>query len=131
MLKEITIPNLEDPVLAYETGVHIGDGCLSFSESNKTYGIYYSGNLMTDSEFFEKTIPDIIWNLYRLKLFIEKIPRESSIRLRVYSKSLFEFKRDVIGLPVGNKSIMKSIPSSVFDILHTTSLSDWWVVCGM
>ena len=99
--------------MAYETGAHIGDGCLNEVSPKYCYAMYYSGNAVTDAEFFGTVIPRLLYELYGLEPYIETYTYTKSIRLRIYSKKLFEFKRDVIGLPVGNKLLMKSLPVSI------------------
>ncbi len=114
-LKEIKTPPLSDPLLAYETGVHIGDGTLGHYKTKHDYRIAYYGNLATDYEFFAKILPDIIYKLYGLKPTITKRLNRTSIELSIRSKMLFEFKKD-LGLPVGNKNIMLNLPKKLVSI---------------
>ena len=77
--------------------------------------------MITDFELFAVLIPEILLKLYGLEPSIEKFPKEKSIRLRLYNKKLFEFKRDVLGLPAGSKSIMKSLPSCIIETGNTNT----------
>lgn len=117
-LKEITVPNISNPLLAYETGIHIGDGSLGFyrNKQNKPdYVVRYFGNLTTDFDFFAKVLPHIIRNLYGLKPSIGHRPERNSIDVTVRSKKLFEFKKNIVGLVVGNKTQMKALPKVIVE----------------
>lgn len=115
-LKDIQTPQLSNPLLAYETGVHIGDGSMGFykNKQNKPdYVIRYSGNLTTDFNFFAKLLPDIIFNLYGLKPSIYQRPKRNSIDVVIRSKKLLEFKKNSIGLVTGNKKFMVNLPTGI------------------
>ena len=47
-------------LLAYETGVHLGDGCLYVDSSHGTYRVEFSGNSVNDKEFYSEVLPRII-----------------------------------------------------------------------
>ena len=114
-LKKIKTPLHNDPLLAYETGVHIGDGTLGHYKNKHDYRIAYYGNLLTDCEFFAKILPVIIYKLYGLKPSIIKRPDRTSIELSIRSKMLFEFKRD-LGLPIGDKTLMLNLPKKIISV---------------
>jgi len=60
------------PLLAYETGVHLGDGNLTCKKEWNLSRITYAGNSATDSEYFESILSGILraiyGNLRRLKI---------------------------------------------------------------
>jgi len=101
------IPNLSNSDLAYETGLHIGDGCLS-QEKNKTYRFGYYGNNKDERKFFTQVIIPLMKKLYGFDLKLKKW--ENTCFVRVCSKELLCFKANVLGLPVGNKSAMRTLP---------------------
>ena len=51
---EIKNPNLKDTDLAYETGVHIGDGSMGFWTNHYRFVIYGDNN--TEREYFKKVL---------------------------------------------------------------------------
>ena len=57
------IPSLENELLAYETGVHLGDGSLQIK--NRVYRVIYSGDIRNDYDFYSRKIPEIIKKLYK------------------------------------------------------------------
>ncbi|MBI5061842.1 MAG: hypothetical protein HZB67_06055 [Candidatus Aenigmarchaeota archaeon] len=115
-MRGISTPNVKSPLLSYETGVHIGDGTLSYSAEKAMYAIYFSGDLIEDFYFFNFTIKNIIKKLYGVEPITAFIENKRSISLRVYSKNLFMFKRDVIGLPVGPKVEMRNVISKNIEL---------------
>jgi hypothetical protein len=91
-------PRLGSPDLAYETGLHIGDGCLShYLPYHYRYSI--SGNLSTEEEYYRRVIVPLIEKLYDLTPTIYTY--HNSIYATVWSKSLVVFKSERVGLPVG------------------------------
>ena len=94
------IPNLENSQLAYETGVHIGDGTMVVCQ-NSYYVIYY-GNNKSDREYFEKVLIPILKSIYDFrKLYVNAF--KNTCYIRIYSKELVQFKSKMIGLPIGSK----------------------------
>jgi hypothetical protein len=110
MRKKINIPKLDDLLLAYETGIHIGDGCIP---AKQPYSVYYCGNMITDSDFFSNVIPDLMHKLYGINPRIKNIPEEKSIIVVFHSVELVDFKINLVGLPHGSKSFMKDLPNSI------------------
>lgn len=101
------IPDLGDPDLAYETGLHIGDGCLS-KEKNHTYRFAYYGNNLDERDFLINVVIPLIEKLYGFKLRIQNY--KNTCFIRVCSKDLLLFKSKIIGLPVGKKDKLHSLP---------------------
>ena len=91
----MTTPSLDDLDLAYETGVHLGDGCLSEGR----YVI--SGNRQNETCYYKDVLSPLIEDLYSLSPTIAF--QNNSVYLRVYSKELVDFKHFELGLPIGKK----------------------------
>jgi len=89
------IPRFDDPDLAYETGVHLGDGSIS----ELRYVI--SGNKQNETQYYEDILAPLLENLYSLSPTIAF--QNNSVYLRVYSKELVTFKHLELGLPIGRK----------------------------
>jgi len=104
---EMKIPDLEDMDLAYETGLHIGDGSLCI-DNKSTHRLIYYGNNKTEREFFNKVIIPLIERLYGFRPRLENF--ENSCFIRIGSKELVEFKSKILGLPIGNKEKLISLP---------------------
>jgi len=88
-------PSLGNLDLAYETGVHLGDGNLW----DNRYLI--SGNRTNETQYYEEVLSPLVQDLYSLNPTIAF--QNNSIYLRVYSKELVLFKHNELGLPIGRK----------------------------
>ena len=112
-MRQITFPSLVGPDLAYETGVHIGDGCMQIFPSKHDYRVTFWGSA-EEFDYYDKILKTILMKLYDLRnIAVRKVSTENTIYLRVCSKQLVLFKRDLLGLPCGKKSQMKALPDFV------------------
>jgi len=105
-------PRLDSLDLAYETGLHIGDGCLSHYLPHQ-YRYSISGNRITEEEYYRTVIVPLIAKLYELKAAIYCY--HNSIYATVWSKSLVLFKSEEVRLPVGVKDDLKHLPSRIVE----------------
>jgi hypothetical protein len=111
------IPPLDSPDLAYETGVHLGDGCLQVYGHDYRYAI--SGNRQNEQEYYRATLSTLLKRLYDLDPgFCES---HNSIYLYVYSKELVLFKHEAMDLPIGPKSQLRHLPD------YVSEAEDMWV----
>jgi intein/homing endonuclease len=104
------VPSLDNPDLAYETGIHFGDGCLQRFRHH-TYRYVLSGDRFKEERFYLRVLVPLIRNLYSLEP--RTLECRGSIFLYVYSKDLFEFKHHSLGLTVGRKSQLEHLPQIV------------------
>lgn len=107
----VRIPDLNDEMLAYETGVHIGDGSLHITKSG-THSVRYYGHGEDDWIFISIVLPKIIKNLYNKNVKARKCSDSNKCVLNVCSKAISTFKEDSIGLSVGEK-IISDLPNFV------------------
>lgn len=113
LMRHIKFPSLTDPDLAYETGVHIGDGCMQIFPSKHDYRVTFWGSV-EEFDYYNKILKTILMKLYDLRnIAVRKVSTENTMYLRVCSKQLVLFKRDVIGLPCGKKNQIKALPDFV------------------
>jgi len=116
----MTLPTLDDPDLAYETGVHLGDGSLS------EYRYVISGNRQNETHYYEDVLVPLLESLYSISPTVAF--QDNSVYLRVYSKGLVSFKHSMLGLPIGRKlnlhipACLESNPSSAANV--TSGLYD-------
>jgi len=96
--------------LAYETGVHLGDGCLFVDKNHRTYRIEFSGDSRNDKEFYSKIFPEIFESVHGKKLKIYKKNGENTIIAVLNSKEIAE-KKISLGMPSGNKLKLLAVPS--------------------
>ncbi len=107
---KVKIPELNDELLAYETGVHLGDGSLQIIPGGTHLTRYY-GNREEDWIFVSEILPRILKELFNKTVSANKYPDKCC--LSVCSKAVATFKHNVLGLPNGNKMQLQSLPSFV------------------
>jgi len=113
IMRQIKIPKLTDPDLAYETGVHIGDGSMQIILSKHDYRVTYWGSV-EEFDYYDIILKNVLMKLYDLRnIAVKKVSAERTIYLRICSKQLVFFKRGILGLPCGKKHIMKGLPEFV------------------
>src|SRR3989344_7361365 len=91
-------------LLAYETGIHLGDGNLY--ETKRMQRVTYSGNLENEKEFYKKSLFDILRKLFSVTPLYYERKTDNSVLLVINSKKIVEFKKG-IGLAAGNKTNIK------------------------
>jgi len=118
---------MNNPKLAYETGVHIGDGTMVVCQ-NSHYVIYYGDN-RNERPYFKNVIIPILGSLYGFdKIKLRNF--QNTCYVRIYSKNLVKFKLEKLGLPIGpkdkmnlatiqrfskNKQLLSNLIAGVFD----------------
>lgn len=105
----IKTPELSE-LLAYETGVHIGDGSLHITKGG-THSVRFYGHGEDDWIFVSEILPKIIKQLYNKEVKARKCSDSNKCVLNVCSKSIATFKQN-IGLSVGKKK-MTDLPDFV------------------
>jgi hypothetical protein len=104
MTNTVNIPDLGDPLLWYETGIHVGDGSMGvYDKSTYVYGIY--GNNKTERKFFNATLIPTVNHLYGIKPVLRN--NGNTCMIIMHSKHLVMFKNKILGLPLGPKNKIK------------------------
>lgn len=88
--------------LAYETGVHIGDGNLY--SKGRTHKITYSGNLENEEIYYIEVLQPILEEVYQIKPAVIRNENKNVILLVLNSKQVAEFKINTLNLPNGKKT---------------------------
>ena len=102
-------PGLDNLDLAYETGLHIGDGNLVSYPPHYRYVL--SGNRTTEFDFYATEVVNLVKKLYGLSPHI--FTEHNSVYATTYSKPLVLFKVDKVGLPVGPKDQLLRLPRNI------------------
>jgi len=102
----------EEELIAYETGVHLGDGSLVYDKKHRTYRVEYSGDAKNDKLFYTQFLPVIIKKLYKYepKIYFKK--NENTVIVVINSKRIVEQKIN-LGLPIGKKITLREIPQFI------------------
>ncbi len=98
---KLILPSKITPLLAYETGTSLGDGCLP--TRGKSYRL--KGNINDEQEYYKNTIKPMFKELYNIDVNLKNY--SSVIGFELYSKTLINFKNEIIGLPIGSKKDIK------------------------
>jgi len=101
--------------LAEETGIHLGDGCISIYIDPKGYRSFrfsITGDLIDESIYHENFILPLLKKLYNIDASILKRPEKNSIETKINSKAIIQFKNELLGLPIGDKKNAQ-IPSII------------------
>ena len=99
-----------DQKLAYETGVHIGDGNLY--SKNRTHKITYSGNLQNEETFYLEILKPLLEELFGVQPKVKRWEERNAILLVLNSKKVANFKINELGLPNGKKTHIR-IPKRI------------------
>lgn len=112
----IKVPDRLTEDLAYETGVHMGDGHLSIFKrpDGWAYLNVFSGDYKEEMEFYQKTMCPLIFRLYNKKVWVKKSTK-NTLQIVFKSKAISTFKRNVLGLPSGKKKGRLKIPAVIMD----------------
>lgn len=100
-----------DENLAYEVGVHIGDGNL-YRYMSRIYRTTYAGNAVNESCYYRQVLCPLLQSIYDAtpRLYVQK--RRRCVILVLNSKEVFHFKSKELGLPVGKKTNI-AIPQQI------------------
>jgi hypothetical protein len=103
---------ISNSLLAYETGVHLGDGNLTFKKEWNLYRTTYAGNSIEDRDFFVDLLPKILVRLYAKTPRIYFPKNENTVLVVLNSKEVAQFKMK-LGLPSGNKNQILNFPEEL------------------
>jgi len=110
------IPELINPLLAEETGWHIGDGTMNYySNKNKLRGKYcLRGHIRDDVKHYNNRIKPIFKELYGINVSLRYMHKTRVYGFELWSDELVKFKNKIIGLPLGKKGEIK-IPENLLE----------------
>ena len=97
------IPYIKDPDLAYETGVHIGDGSMNFYlNKGIEKGLYQlRGHILDDKQYYVY-LKSLYENLFGVRISIREMKTDGVLGFQLWSDELVSFKKS-LGLPLGKK----------------------------
>lgn len=112
----IRIPRTLTKDLAYEIGVHIGDGHLRIFKRNDgwAYLTVFSGNYLEERDFYTGVICPLILKLYNKHVSVKKSTK-NTVQVPFKSKAIATFKHNVLELPSGKKKGRIHIPTSIMN----------------
>ena len=103
--RNITLPYEMTPELAEESGIHMGDGCLSIGtwRGNAIHKYNINGHLVDEYEFHVEHIANLMKKLYNCVGYFNIRKNRNGIESVYKSKIILEYKMSVLGFPSGVK----------------------------
>jgi len=95
--KGVILPKELTPLLAEECGMSFGDGFIS----NKKFEYRLKGNKKDEKEYYTNFVKPMFKELYNIEVNIKDY--ETTVGFELYSKAIWQFKTNVIGLFPGPK----------------------------
>ena len=106
--RNIVLPKEMSLELAEETGIHLGDGCLSINRK------YFSVKTNKKEEgYMLNFLFPLYKKLYNLDLRLMRLP--SVVGFEICSKALFNFKNKTLNIPYGNKVEKIKVPQTILE----------------
>ena len=116
----IRIPSEISKDLAYLCGIFAGDGSINYRRKKNEYSLKVVGNPKDEQEFYHKIIGpkfEIVFGIFpRMKYHDSK----TTYGFSVYSKAIYLFLINIIGLPSGVKYDTLRIPVIFLEDKHLT-----------
>jgi len=111
--RKIKIPDEMSERLAEEIGIHVGDGSLGiYNLPNQTMWLYRISGSLEEFDHYKEHIQKLLHSLFNCSgnLYIVDT---NECQIKICSKAIAMFKRDVLKLPAGSKSKSIRIPELV------------------
>jgi len=107
--KGLILPKKLTPELAEECGLHIGDGTMNFYFNKSRYKGKYSlrGHILDDKKHYNSRIKKLYKFLYNLEPPLSEMKSTGVYGFQLWSDCIVNFKRKILGLPLGNKINIK------------------------
>ncbi len=110
LARKLKLPRTVSPDLAYLCGVLVGDGSVYKREKKKEYTIKCVGNPEDEKEFYFMIIGPTFQKVFGFTPKISYQDSNTTFGFIVYSKALFEYLTEVVGLLHGKKDQKLRIP---------------------
>lgn len=111
--KGVTIPEEITELVAEETGLHVGDGCLRRRDGHPDYSYSIIGDKVEEKEFFDSHVRVLFKKIYNLDLEPQLLAGGKGYGIKFSSKAVYNYKNDVLGLATGDKTSTVEIPRQI------------------
>ena len=98
---KIKMPETDDPLLAEEIGLHLGDGSMNYYKGKGFYQL--RGHLTDDRPHYETRIKPLYKKLFDIDVSLREMPSSGVYGFQKWSTELVDYKSHVLGLPLGKK----------------------------
>jgi len=110
----IIIPNAISEDLAYLCGIFAGDGSIGYRRKKNEYSLKVVGNPKDEKEFYHQIIGPKFEKVFGMFPRMKYHDSQTTYGFSVYSKSIYNYLTNVIGLPSGVKYPTLKIPEIFF-----------------
>ena len=111
--KGLKLPNSLTDDLAYICGVLAGDGGIYYREKKKEYYLQCAGNPKDERKFYDEVLFKKISQIFGIIPKMKLLSSGEIYGFRIYSKTLYLFLTEVLGLPSGDKNKSLEIPEFI------------------
>ena len=108
--KGVNLPTEVSEDLAYLSGFLAGDGSFNIRIKKYEYSMKAVGNPKDEINFYNEIIVPIFKKLFNIDVKPRLYDGNTTYGIRIYSKSIFMFFTQIIGIPSGYKSGKINIP---------------------
>jgi intein/homing endonuclease len=121
----IRLPDKLTHELAEDIGIQIGDGSVLFynyADGDIEYRVECYGHITEDEKYLKEVVIKLKENLFNLRIGLRYHKKAGTCYLKIRSKALVGFYKDIIGLPLGKKlnvCIPEEIMGSTDEILSS------------
>ena len=113
VLKKLKLPNNLSSDLAYLCGILVGDGSIYNRENKNEYVIKCVGNPLDEKELYYQVIGPKFKKIFGFMPRIGYYDSRTTFGFTIYSKTLFLYLTNVIGLLHGKKDERLRIPEII------------------
>lgn len=107
---DLIIPSLITEDLAYLCGIFAGDGSINYRSNKSEYSLKCVGNPKDEKELYHNVINPKFINIFGKSLKLRLLDSKTTYGFIIYSKQLYNYLTQIIGLPSGVKYSKLSIP---------------------
>ncbi|MGV8150534.1 MAG: LAGLIDADG family homing endonuclease [Candidatus Woesearchaeota archaeon] len=100
-MKKIILPEKMTEDLAEETGLHLGDGSMNFYNGKGLYQL--RGHFEDDKPHYILIIKPLYKRLFNIDVSLRDMPSTRVFGFQLWSDELINFKKNILGLPLGPK----------------------------
>jgi len=109
-LRKLKLPTHITPELAYLCGVLAGDGSITYRKEHNEYCINCVGNPKDEKIFYHQIIAPLFKKVFGITLRIKYHHKHTTYGFSLYSKSIYLYFTQKIGLPTGVKHDTLHVP---------------------
>jgi len=100
-MRNISLPEKMTSDLAEEIGLHLGDGSMNYYNGKGLYQL--RGHMEDDKSHYSSRIQPLYKKLFDIDVNLRDMPSTGVHGFQIWSNDLVNFKKNILGLPLGPK----------------------------